>query len=388
MSRLTIAALALASAVGGAGGALVATHAVVPPADDVTASDSPQDDTTRDGGGKGNKGNKGGTDEYDDPTGPDPDGPLFYFADGAIHDGDQTVAVPTVAAEDVQTLARVSGGWLLVEGAADTGDAASAAALRGTFVSTEGVVWVVDEWVGAWDIGPAGERMMFWNDGRFWVADFVSRTVTDLNLVEGAGEELDFMTSYDAAPWVRIAGADVLTVWGSRDGGRLVLTETEGFTHTAVGPPAVAEPATSPGGVLVVADTAEDLYGGDAPCLTGGELRAPSDEWWRNCDVVREDVISPYSPDGVRLLAVDVASASTDPTGYTVLDAETGEPVARWAAPEGAVDASWSADTTVTVVVRGDAGDAVLWQCGTGGICEEALELPGINPDDVVLGTP
>lgn len=388
MSRLKIAALALASAVGGVGGALVATHAVIPTGADPTASDSGKDETSPDdNGGKRKKDRANGG--YDDPTGPRPDGPLFYFADGAIHDGELTVAVPTVSAADVESLARVSGGWLLVEGG-ETADASSASPYRGTFVSTEGVVWGVDEWVGAWDIGPAGERMMFWKDDRFWVADFVSRTVTDLNLVEGAGAELDFMTAYDAVPWVRIAGADVLTVWDSRDGGRLVLTETQGFTHTAVGPPTVSAPATSPGGVLVVADTGDDPYGGDAPCLTGGELRAPSDEWWRNCDVTREDVVSPYSPDGERLLTLDVASASVDPGGYVVLNAATGETVARWAVPEGTVDASWSADRTVTVVAADpdDPASTVLWQCGTGGTCEEALELPGVSADDVVLGTP
>ncbi|MCX6398912.1 MAG: hypothetical protein NTX33_03135 [Propionibacteriales bacterium] len=366
MNRLTIVSLTAAAVLGSAGGV---TLAVASSDNDTTGRDDPttsaRDETTK-------------------PTdGPD-DAGLFYYADGAIHDGDQDVAVPTDVG-DVLALQRVKGGWLLIESSEYTsGDPTKV----GTFIATNGDDWRIGEWRGTWDLTVERDRVVYGNGVSWKAADFATRRATPLDVIDGSGEELDFMTRPEIVSGIAITGKGVLTGWLVNGENLIVQTETDHWSHELlVLPRSIDVPLTSADGTFAIGNYENPDYTPTNPvgsCLTGGRMDAV-DLWWKHCGTGPASE-APYSRDGEQLLVRRTSPDGPAPSALEVIDPTTGNVLHEFD-PGGYLEGvQWGedADTVVTLSGTDDSSALTISRCATTtGKCVSLLKVQG----NVVLGS-
>ena len=363
MNRLAVASLAVAAVLGTTGGVALA---VAQTGDDTDGRDTATADT-----------------DGRDTAGRDAGG-LLYYADGAIHDGEQNVAVPTTVG-DVLALQRVQDGWLLVEATEYTsGDPTR----LGTYITADGDDWRIGEWRGAWDLTVERDRVVFGNGVSWKVADFAERKATPLDVVDGLGEELDFMTRPEIVSGIAVTMKGVLTGWEENGENRIVQTETDHWTHELLAlPPTVDVPLTSADGTFAVAtypnpaSTPTNPVGG---CLTGGRLAAV-DGWWSECGIGPASG-DPFSRDGEQVLTGLSVNDGPAPSKLTVRDSATGE-VQHELDPGGYLEGvEWADEDGVVVTLTGGDGTTALTisRCVVRtGKCAAAAKVEG----DVVLGS-
>ncbi|GAA4818214.1 hypothetical protein ACFQ0K_09645 [Nocardioides caeni] len=366
MHRATIASLAVAAVLGTSGGIALAVSSVD---DSPSAGERPSGaaSSTGDPSGSG------------DPAGKD--APVFYYADGAIHDGDRSVAVPTdVASGQVAALQRVRDGWLVVN-VSDDGET-----YIGTYVSIDDAPWRISQWRGTWDLSVERDRVVF-SDGLAWrVAVFEDRATQVLDVIDGVGEELAFMDRSLPLPGIAISTRGVITGWDIEDGPQLVDTETDHWTHEELGRRGLEVPLTSPDGSQVVASYLNPDYAPDNPvgdCLTGGETAA-ADAWWDECGIGPASR-DPWSPDGTGLLIMGTSNDGPGSSWLRVVDPVSGE-VAHEFDPGGLlVGAEWVDDGTVdTLSYLNDEASPTLQRCD---VATEACTIVTRLDGNVVLGS-
>ncbi|KRA38971.1 MULTISPECIES: hypothetical protein [unclassified Nocardioides] len=381
MNRLTIVALTAAAVLGSAGGVGLA---VATGGDDDSAG---RDDvrTTSTADDRSDSGAIGPTDGPSSPV--DEGGVLFYYADGAIHDGNQSVAVPTgVGTGDVVALQRVKGGWLFVEGAEDdSGDP-----LRiGTFIATDGTSWRIGEWRGLWDVSSERDRVVYGNGVSWKVAEFATRKASPLDVIDGPGEEHEYMVGSDTLPGISISGTGVLTGW-LKDGDHLIAdTDTDHWAHALLALPRdIDVPITSANGKYANGNTENPDYAPDNPvgsCLTGGRLDAV-EQWWEQCER-RAASTTPYSSDGEQLLVGIATGDGPSPSNLEVLDPTTGKLLHEIDPGKGTylLGAEWASDGTVVTLTGLDSTPALsINRCRVDkGTCTPVLDVEGT----VVLGS-
>lgn len=369
MNRIAVVALAAAAVLGTTGGVTLAVSTVGSGDEDPPAGRSSESESTPADDGPSTK----------DPADP---GPLYY-ADGAIHDGTTNVAVPTqVASGEVAGLARVDGGWLVVNSDTDTsGDAVS----TGTFVPESGEAWRIGEWRGNADITAERDQVVYGNRVSWHVATFADRTTEPLDVLEGPGKELPYM-EVGTLPGVAIGADGLINGWETDGTTRLVETDEDSWTHREWGPQGVDVPLTSPDGSQAVAayrnpDAGEQVPVGD--CLTGGAADAPA-SWWKECEVGPASP-EPWSPSGEGLLLRGTVGDGPGPSWLRVVDPATGTKESEFD-PGGLLGgAVWADDDTVFVLTYDERSSAALIRrCATGSrTCEDVKRVPG----SAVLGT-
>lgn len=380
MNRLAVASLAVAAVLGTTGGV---TLAVARTGDDGGSGRDGATPTARaDGSPSASDGGSGG----DDPaaTGKDAAG-LLYYADGAIHDGDRDVAVPTTVG-DVLALQRVQGGWLLVESTEHaSGDPTSV----GTYVTEDGDDWRIGEWRGAWDLTVERDRVVYGNGVSWKVADFAERKATPLDIVDGLGEELDFMARPEIVSGIAITAKGVLTGWEEKGENRIVETETDHWTHELLAlPSAVDVPLTSADGRFAVAVQPNPETTPTNPvgsCLTGGPLD-DVEGWWSECQIGPASS-DPFSRDGTQVLTGVSVNDGPSPSELTVRDAATGK-VQHELDPGGYYleGVEWADEDGVVIALTSDDGTSALTirRCVVRtGRCTAVTKVEG----DVVLGS-
>lgn len=369
MNRTTVVALAAAAVLGTTGGVTLALSGTdkkeQPGADQSSSSDARPSESS------------GGDEPAADPT------PLYY-SDGAIHDGAKNVSVPTeVAAGDVFELARVDGGWLVVQGVSDdNGNSRSI----GTFVPESGEAWRIGEWFGSADITAERDRLVYGNGFSWHVATFADRITEPVDILDGLGKEPRFMETGIAVPGIAIVTDGLITGWRSAGTTRLVVTEEDHWTHQDWGPRTVDVPLTSPDGTQAVAAYRNPDYAPDRPvgdCLTGG----PADDvaaWWKECGIGAASS-EPWSPSGDRLLISGTTGDGPGPSWVRVLDPITGEEHSEFD-PGGLLGgAEWGDDTTVfTLTYHDESSGSLIKRCDTvAATCEDVMRVP----DNAVLGS-
>lgn len=317
---------------------------------------------------------------------------LFYLADGRIHDGDREVEVELSRSWPVSSLQRLGDGWLITQ----LRDGGKPRDHVGTVVYPDGRSWDLGRIGGGWDITVQAAVLFSPDIGSWSRADPKTRTISKLDLDHDSGDRLPVTEDGDPESWIQWTKSGVLTGWDASDGTHLVHTGTDQAQSTTgrgsqleVGGPGVQHPNTSPDGEFVVGDTISDSDrdGGEdgGSCLTGGPLAA--DGWWHNCDVRRLSTVSPYSPNGRRLLGVDAHSDDRHPDEFDILDARTGAPYYMIDAPERTYDAAWADDENLTVLARPNGHNrkrTLIYQVDLGGNAEQVESVKG----KVTLGTP
>ncbi|KRB78404.1 hypothetical protein ASE01_03785 [Nocardioides sp. Root190] len=372
MSRTTVVALAVAAVVGTTGGIALAVTTVGTQEDKRPAASGSTPATP--------------TGEESSGESKDPADALFYYADGAIHDGSQNVPVPTgIADSDVLELARVDGGWLVVENGTDSsGDPL----FTGTFVPEKGSAWRIGEWRGSFDLTAERDRVLYGNGVNWKAAEFATRKATPLDVVDGPGEELEFMTRPDIEPGIAITARGVLTGWRSNGETLIVQTETDQWSHELlVLPRTVQVPLTSADGRFAIAtydDTEPSSEVPGAGCLTGGRMDAV-DLWWTHCETGPASA-APYSPDGEQVLVGRTVTDGPAPSGLEVIDATTGNLVHEFDPGNYLIGAEWAeqADTVFTLTAEDNSNTQSISRCDvTTGACAKVAEVEG----NVVLGS-
>lgn len=358
MHRTAVAALAAAAVLGTTGGITVAVSTAGP-------------------------GERRGADRPEESPSPAADAAPLYYADGAIHEGAKNVAVPTqVASGEVTGLARVDGGWLVVDTETDTsGDAVH----TGTFVATNGEAWRIGEWRGNADITEKRDGLVSGNRVAWQRATFADRRTTPLEVLDGPGTELPFMEA-GTLTGVALTADGLVNGWEVGGTTRLVETEEDGWTHRPWGPRGTDVPLTSPDGSQAVAayrnpDPDEQAPVGD--CLTGG----PSDDagsWWKQCEVGAASV-EPWSPSGERLLLRGTVGDGPGPSWLRVVDPATGRTESEFD-PGGVLGgAEWAdEDTVYALTYDGRSSAALLNRCER---VTRTCELVDRLPDSTVLGS-
>lgn len=355
MKRRDVAAILVAAAlVGGGGGAYVA----------ITGD---RDQQTAQPGGPGTatqsaapSGTPSGT-----PHSPTPNphgGGLFYLAGKTIHDGDRNAKFRSRGGDWwIQSLERVGDSWLVVEGSSDGGEQYE---FEGSVVHEDGEQVDLGPLGQSWDVDSEGRILASPKSGRWVSIDPATGDATELPLTDGPGEQPEEMADGEPRQWIQAVGDDVLTWWTAESGSYLIRSERDGSEHVQVGPAGSHYPAVSPSGELAVAqDEDPDATGADGFCTIGGELT--TSDWWRTCDWRVHDRYAPYSPDGTRLLAVDIRSDGFGPGGFTVLDAATGDEQFEMEAPPWTSGAVWLDNSTLLVEVNGDGdptGPSTLYE--------------------------
>ncbi|WP_182378347.1 hypothetical protein [Nocardioides sp. WS12] len=370
MNRLTIVSLTAAAVLGSAGGVTLAV-----------ASGGDDDSTGRDGSSQSTAG-----DGSSKPTDGPADAGLFYYADGAIHDGDQNVAVPTgVGTGEVVALQRVKGGWLFIEAAEDgSGDP-----LRvGTFIATDGRSWRIGEWRGQWDVSAARDRVVYGNGVSWKSAEFATRKATPLDIIDGPGEEHEYMVGADTLPGIAITAKGVLTGWKVRDENLIVETNSEHWSHELlVLPRDIDVPQTSGNGKYAAGSTPNPETAPDNPvgsCLTGGRLDAV-EQWWEQCER-RAASASPYSSDGEQLLVGIATGDGPSPSNLEVVDSTTGNLLHEFDPGGYLIGAEWAGEENTVVTLTGQDNTSALsiQRCViTTAKCTSVLKVEGT----VVLGS-
>ncbi len=307
----------------------------------------------------------------------------LYYADGAIHDGTTNVAVPTqVASGEVTGLARVDGGWLVVDTESDTsGDAVH----TGTFVAEDGAAWRIGQWRGNADLTEERDRLVYSNRVDWQAATFADRTTEPLAVLDGPGAELPFM-EVGTLPGVALSAGGLVNGWEVGGTTRLMETEEEGWTHRPWGPRGTDVPLTSPDGEQAVAAYRNPDAGDLAPvgdCLTGGASDDPG-SWWKQCEVGAAS-LEPWSPSGERLLLRGTTGDGPGPSWLRVVDPATGREQSQFD-PGGVLGgAVWGdEDTVFALTYDGRSSASLLNRCDRRSrTCELVARLPG----SAVLGT-
>ena len=379
MNRTTVVALAAAAVLGTTGGVTVALSTAGDRSETPAAqeSDTPTDASAAPGDKESDKPAKG-------------DDALLYYADGAIHDGDQNVAVPSgVAANDVRALARVDGGWLVVQVGQDS---SFEDFHTGTFITTDGDDWRIGEWYGSWDITEERDGVVYGNSVSWHLATFADRSIAPLDILDGAGKELPYMEVVTNLRGIAIGADGLITGWEDKANGgthRLVETEDSQWSHEPWGPKGpknIELPITSPDGSQAVAAHPNPQASEDAPfgaCLTGG----PSDDpgaWWSECEIGTPS-LEPWSPDEERLLVQGIAGDGPGPSWLRVIDPATNKALSNFDPGGILAGAEWADDTTVfTLTYDNTANSAIVKRCDT---ATETCKLEKRVGDNAILGS-
>lgn len=302
---------------------------------------------------------------------------LFYYSAGRIHDGSLEVPVQLSRDLDVSSVQRVGDGWLVVQLQSGGGEQES---YFGTYVYPDGATWELGGLGQTWDIA-GDDRVLFSPEPWQWyAANLATHELERLAIVDGPGDDPQYMVHGDPAPWLLWGHTGVLTGWQSSNGSRMMLTETTGYTHAEAGPVGVERPNTSPDGRLAVASVSDD-GATEGYCLSGGDVT--SERWWRNCDRMRLSYSSPYSPDGDRLLVLATGPRGTGLSEFTILNARTGKTEAQVAAPRGTYAGAWVDDRTLAMLAQGANGEPTrIYRVGLDGERKLVRRLDG----QVVLG--
>ena len=370
MNRTTVVALAAAAVLGTTGGVTVALNTA-------SGDGSPAAEPSN-------------SPETSAPTKDKADGALLYYADGAIHDGDKNVAVPSdVAAKDVRALARVEGGWLVVQ--VDQ-DSSFEDFNTGTFIAADGDDWRVGEWYGSWDITAERDGVVYGNSVSWHRATFADRSIAPLDILDGVGKELPYMEVTTNLRGIAIGADGLITGWEDKaDGGtnRLVETEEDHWTHKHWGPKGpknIDVPTTSPDGTEAVAAYPNPKASGEAPfgaCLTGGPTDDPS-AWWKECEIGTPS-LEPWSPEGDRLLVQGVAGDGPGPSWLRVVDPTTNKALSDFDPGGILAGAEWANDTTVFALTYDNtANGAIIKRCDTD--TEKCVDVKRVG-DNAVLGS-
>lgn len=361
MNRLTIVALTAAAVLGSAGGVGLAV---------ATGGDD----------------NSAGRDDAPTTSTADEGGVLLYYADGAIHDGNKDVAVPTgVGAGEVVALQRVKGGWLFVEGAEDS----SGDPLRiGTFIATDGSSWRIGQWRGPWDVSSERDRVVYGNGVSWKVAEFATRKASPLDVIDGLGEEHEYMVGSDTLPGIAISETGVLTGWVKDDEHLIADTDTDHWAHALLALPRdIDVPITSGNGKYANGNTENPDYAPDNPvgsCLTGGRLDAV-EQWWEKCER-RAASLAPYSSDGEQLLVGIATGDGPSPSNLEVVDPTTGNLLHEFDPGGYLIGAEWAGEENTVVTLTGQDNTSALsiQRCViTTAKCTSVLKVEGT----VVLGS-
>ncbi|WP_028656977.1 hypothetical protein [Nocardioides sp. J54] len=383
MNRTTVVAIAAAAVIGTTGGVTLAVAGVGsgdrdPGASDRTTPGGSSTDTTA----TDTTATDPATDASSSSDGGAPQ-PLYY-ADGAIHDGGTSVAVPTeVAANDVYELYAVSGGWLVVNG---EDDSSSDIVYTGTYVQQDGAAWRIGEWRGAADITADRRRVVYSDRFKWHVATFADRTTEALDVLDGVGKELPFMEVDTLREGVAIGPEGIISAYDAGGTSRLAQTEKDHWTHEEWGPRGVDVPLTSPDATRAVASYPHPDLAPDSPfgsCLTGGATD-DTGSWWEECEVGPASP-EPWSPSGAGLLAMGTASDGWGPSWLRVVDPLTGEELSEVDPGNLLVRGQWGDETTVFALVLDDRDfSGRIKACDTGtGKCTEVKRVS----DSAVLGS-
>jgi hypothetical protein len=353
MKRKNVAAILVAAAlIGGGGGAYAA---LVRDPEFRTATPSGSGSTAR-------SGTPSASAPGPAPSGGGPADGLFYLVGATIHDGDRTAPFKGRGGDWwVASLERAGENWLIVEGRSDGGEHVE---YEGTVVHPDGGQLQIGALGEGWDVDSDGRILTAPEHGAWVAIDSTTGESTQLPIVDGPGEELPSMTENKPRQWIQAVGQDVLTWWTGPSGAYLVRTELDGYTHTEVGPAGVHFPAVPPTGEFAVSlDADPDNSDTDSFCTSGGTLS--TSQWWRTCDWRTLDRLSPFSPDGTRLLAVDIRSDGFGPGGFMILAAATGDEEYELETPEWTSDAAWIDNSTILVEVNADgdpSGPSTLYR--------------------------
>lgn len=311
------------------------------------------------------------------PTGSTGPGNLLYVAGGRIHDGTQSVPFRLSRNFVVSSVQRAGSGWLLVQIRSDPGDAA---ANYGTYVDRDGRNWDLGPLGLTWDIDPAGRIFYSSEAGTWTVANPKTHRLKSLPLIDGPGEEEDFMIDTNIIPGLTWARTGVLTSWSDVKGNRLALTSMDGSTHTKGGPASIYRAVTSSDGKYAVGGGASGNAVGEPDCLSGGKVGAT--RWWQDCKHERVNEISPFSPDSRKVLTVVKPHPRKGIGKLAVLDSKSAKPGPVLDPPRRTYSASWLSDDELVLLAGDPDGTSILYRLTLGGRLTKVKELTG----DVVLG--
>lgn len=197
--------------------------------------------------------------------------PVFYVADGRLHDGARTVPVQLAKPQTswpVASVQRLRGCWLLVQVHRGRGDQDE---YLGTVIYPDGGSWSLGRFGPGWDVDPSGRVLFAAGPGDWLRATPATRTVTRLALGPAdrhhGRDHRPPAGAADGAPesWLQWTEDGLLTGWTDDDGTRLVLSAGNPARMTAFAPRGVADPATAPAGDLVVGSTGGDSNTPDRP---------------------------------------------------------------------------------------------------------------------------
>lgn len=311
------------------------------------------------------------------------DQPLFYATSEEIHDSGMAVPLTGLAtdqADRIVALQRLPGGnaWLLVVSTSD-----SLNTYQAVRVNQDGTVRAIADFAGVWDLSERADQLIAMTTDS---SAYVVRSTQD-------GSEADRITPGDvketkgaaAAGVAAFSASGVVTAWTPFGTERSKLYETEPKTGlTDVVGTDFYDWSTSPGGLLLAGEKAEDPNDPDgARCLQGGPVGS-SAGWWKDCAWAAGSRFGPrYSPSGEKLLGVPTDSESA--TTYAIVDAEDQAGPIEFEIDGEPRAAEWYDDDSFFAVSGKETGPSVISLCQDALV--ECVEVTRID-SRVVLGTP
>jgi hypothetical protein len=277
-----------------------------------------------------------------------------------IHDGYTHVAVSDVDLKHVNSLVRISGGWLVV-----TATSPQEPAFRGKVVAANGDQTDLGAFYGQWDINADGTQFVASRDGGYRVTSLTDEAAVDVDLTGPPGGS----PSSNAA----FAGNAVLTGWTSAAGEPSTLrTDLANGRRKVIPTGQLTSWTASPRGLLMTGEVLDEA----TSCLEGGRVLGDHADWWHTCDWRGYGPRPQYTPDGERLLVVPSDTDGFGPGLYGVLDSETGKILEEIDTPDWTVNAEWGDNDEVFVLVQKNGGGAgqAIYRCKLGDGCSNERE--------------
>jgi hypothetical protein len=352
MNRSSAAAVAAAAVLGVVGGTYAASLGI----------DLGGDDGQRAGDQKTSRSPGTSTPTRSEETkAPSSPAQLLYMDSENIHDGYTHVAVSGIDIKSVDSLVRISGGWLVVTADPQETDAL----LGGTVVAANGDQTDLGAFDGHWDINEDGTLFVAHHDDGYRVTNLADAAAVDVDLSAPSGTT----ATSDAA----FTGNAVLTGWSSATGDPTTLrTDLANGRRKVIPTGDLTGWTASPRGLLMTGEVIDEA----TSCLEGGRVLGDHGDWWRTCEWRGYGPRPQYTPDGERLLVVPSDTDGFGPGLYGVLDSETGKIENQIQPPDWTVNAEWGDNDEAFALVQKHGGGAgwSIYRCKVGDECAEERE--------------
>ncbi|WP_134740832.1 hypothetical protein [Nocardioides sp. 503] len=290
---------------------------------------------------------------------------VLWATQRVLHDGDREVRINLVDAP--AELHRIQDGWLVTTRSSPQEPAFEAFTVR----ADGSVTHLADTFLNG-DVNADGTRYVAMRQDAKGYGVWDVTTGEEVALLDERPAPGSFPSGGAA---FEDDGATVLTRWGSRDGGDLILSVRVSSGESSVaGDGLVGAWTASPDGSYLAGTAADarDAETGNSQCLDVAPTDAPDR---RLTDCGHAFVGTPsFSPSGDLVLAAAAPVEGFGPGIFRAISVETGVPVGEITSPDASLEARLVDDRRAVVLAAGNlTGDGtVVYLCELDGACKEA----------------